>query len=178
MLARQLYDAAVPLGTQVNTSRGLRYLSVSKRGRPLLSQTRNKKGVPWFNCYAYAFDDYAINYARDPRPGEKSGFVYRNITCRNVVKAVLMDHPGWRYAGCKYSNLRVSKNADIVYLVVSADDDYHFYKRRRGVWTHKPGSTPISSVDASGRRIRNPDTADHRYPDTDYSFVCGYFVRR
>lgn len=42
--------------------------------------------------------------------------------------------------------------------------DYHFVRQdSNGFWSHKPGSTPVENVDASGRLITNPETADFFY---------------
>ena len=46
--------------------------------------------------------------------------------------------------------------------------DYHWYRKERtGRWTHKPGSTPVTNVDAAGAIIADPRTAD-RGPYTQF----------
>ncbi len=52
-----------------------------------------------------------------------------------------------------------------IYLVVGQNrfwspdgmfSDYHFYRQDKGGgWSHKPGTTKVSTVDASGKRIKN-----------------------
>ncbi len=49
-----------------------------------------------------------------------------------------------------------------VYLVSADGVDYHWYRQDKGgMWSHKPGITPVVNVDASGRFISNPVRANH-----------------
>jgi RHS repeat-associated protein len=64
----------------------------------------------------------------------------------------------------------------VIYLVVSPGEDYHFYRRdNNGYWSHKPGNTPVTNVDALGSLIRNPAAANHNYPAIHYSQPGGFF---
>lgn len=48
-----------------------------------------------------------------------------------------------------------------VVLVIAPGEDYHWYRQDAGGdWSHKPGSTPVRDVDASGNRITDVSTAD------------------
>ena len=61
-----------------------------------------------------------------------------------------------------------------VFLVVAANDDYHWYREDSdGKWSHKRGGSAISDVDASGNIITDPSVADYRYPTITYE-KCGY----
>ena len=42
-------------------------------------------------------------------------------------------------------------------------------------WSHKPGRTEVSSVDASGNEIINPLTADRNYSYFAYKKPCFFF---
>jgi hypothetical protein len=58
--------------------------------------------------------------------------------------------------------------------------DYHWYRRdNNGQWSHKPGPSEATNLDASGHLIPNPETADRKYvgPDycLDYSVFCTYY---
>jgi len=58
--------------------------------------------------------------------------------------------------------------------------DYHWYRLdSTGKWSHKPGPTPATNVDASGNPIASPETANRDYSGPDYSLnysvFCGYF---
>jgi hypothetical protein len=58
----------------------------------------------------------------------------------------------------------------------AGDNDYHWYRQEPdGTWSHKRGNTAASRVDASGKPITNPETADRKYPGSDdYDKFCGY----
>lgn len=183
-MAAQLFESGAPLGTEVETSTGVKYLHAHKKKGiciPYLSRSKKHRRLSWNNCYAYAFNDYVLNSRRMPQPGVKSGRRNRKITCTSVINAVLRDHPEYVFLGHGYSSLRkIKPRADAVYLRVSSGrrSDYHFYKRARGVWTHKPGLMPVSARDGSGKPIRNPDKANHQYKNRAYDTPCGYFARR
>lgn len=177
--ARWLFDNGLPIGTPVETTDGtVKYLLVRKDGYPFLS---DKKGdmENWYNCYAYAFDDYALNLKDKPQPGYKSDHVIHKYSCANIVAAVLSDFPNYEFLGPRVDVAAVDDDRDLVYLVVDIpQNDYHFYKRRDGVWTHKPGLQAITANDASGRPVVDPPNADHNYVYYNYSTPCGFFARR
>jgi hypothetical protein len=51
-----------------------------------------------------------------------------------------------------------------VVLVVDPGVDYHWYRQDdNGLWSHKPGSTPVINVDASGKLITDPGAANRNY---------------
>ena len=55
--------------------------------------------------------------------------------------------------------------------------DYHFYRQdKNGTWSHKPGRTAVSKVDASGKIILNPLIANRNYKNGyNYSKPCFFF---
>lgn len=68
----------------------------------------------------------------------------------------------------------VAKSGNWVVALVYATDgtDYHWYRRNDdGTWSHKPGSTPIISWDASGNTITDPATCDRGI----YDGFLGYY---
>ena len=65
-----------------------------------------------------------------------------------------------------------------VALVIAPGQDFHFYRQDAdGMWSHKPGMTQATNVDASGSPISNPETADRHSPSGKISYTdfCGYF---
>lgn len=68
-------------------------------------------------------------------------------------------------------------------MVVDTDNTYHFYRsNNKGMWDHKPGISPITDKDASGRKIYVPHFADRDYTKVDdddeainYTGFCGYY---
>ena len=70
-------------------------------------------------------------------------------------------------------------------LVIAPNYDYHFYRQMEdGTWMHKRGQTEVSDVDASGRVIKDPQTANRDYgvssngSHRNYSQFCTYFCIR
>jgi hypothetical protein len=62
-------------------------------------------------------------------------------------------------------------------LVADEDEDYHFYRQdSNGYWSHKPGATDVTHIDATGRPIYDPQIASKLYPDSGlhYDQFCGY----
>lgn len=64
-------------------------------------------------------------------------------------------------------------------LVVDADEDYHFFRQdSNGQWSHKPGGTPVTNLDADGRPIYDPKLASRNYDKTgstlNYNIFCSY----
>lgn len=62
--------------------------------------------------------------------------------------------------------------------VVAPADDYHFYRQdSNGYWSHKPGATEVTHLDATKRPIYDPQLASRDYPTSglNYSEFCGYW---
>jgi hypothetical protein len=107
------------------------------------------------NCY-----NYATNYRTDTfaQPGLASGQMYPlPISCAGVrpaaVRDDLIDSPA--------ADNRCPDEGHLVALVVGPGFDFHWYRKgRNGLWTHKPGSTPVTNLDNSGALITDPRSAD------------------
>lgn len=118
------------------------------------------------NCY-----NYSTNYRTDTfaHPGQAAGAIYANLTCASVRPAAeadcLINSPS--------ANNKCPKEGHLVALVIWPNGDFHWYRKgRNGLWTHKPGPTPVTNVDNSGHLIHDPRTAD-RGPYTDF---CTFMV--
>ena len=58
-------------------------------------------------------------------------------------------------------------------LIVDPKRDYHFLRQDRdGYWSHKPGSTNVTHLDASGNKIKNPLKANRHYDSLNYYKPC------
>ena len=56
------------------------------------------------------------------------------------------------------------------------DTDYHFYVQNlNGYWSHKPGRTAATNLDASGKLIKNPEKANRKYTYFNYNKPCFFF---
>ena len=61
--------------------------------------------------------------------------------------------------------------------MIAPNKDYHWYiQNSDGSWSHKRGSTQVTNVDASGKRIYNPKYCNRNYGSLNYSTFCGYFM--
>lgn len=131
------------------------------------------------NCYNYGCNIKTNTFAQ---PGYAHGISlsYVVLTCTTVGDAAKADGLADLYKekqciGCTHK----------VALVISPSspgviEDYHWYRLDdTGKWSHKPGPTPATNLDASGNTIANPETADRKYagPDytLDYKVFCTYY---
>ena len=140
------------------------------------------------NCYAYAMNlEYdprtGTSFQTKPQPGEFAGngltaSDLRGSTAtvkRNINRKVLADARVLNFNYVEVSSAdHVAKPGNWVVALVYATDgsDYHWYRRNDdGTWSHKPGSTPIISWDASGNIITDPATCDRGI----YDGFLGYY---
>ena len=104
----------------------------------------------------------------------------RKYKCPNMQKKILNDNPSLIPVpfNVKCPN-KYYKGA----MVVDPDNTYHFYRQNNnGTWDHKPGISPITNVDASGKEIYIPHFANRDYTDDkdnedaiNYTHFCGYY---
>ena len=143
------------------------------------------------NCFAYAMN---IN---DPKqvqackispdcnvpfhqPGSASGhpgFRSRRMkTCPDMIARLLGDNPSMKMttftAKCPAHTSKIA-------LVVDPDEDYHFFRQdTNGLWSHKPGGTEVTNLDANGKLIYDPLLASRDYQPNgsklDYDTFCAY----
>ena len=119
------------------------------------------------NCYSYACESIdGVAEERGAQPGLRSGEMINNLELETVINAAVRD--GTVKKPNFWNKLGFGKRDYYnVYLVV--DDtgpiqDYHWYRQdSNGRWSHKPGLTPVTNLDASGRIIRNPARANRNY---------------
>jgi len=139
------------------------------------------------NCYAYAHMDRKDDIHRHakPQPGFKRGLKplrEQDYTPKNFIKRVMLDYPKDEFRPIEDK----SECACGMYKVALFLDnkgprqDYHWYRQdSTGFWSHKPGGTEVSHVDASGNPISDPAVADRNYDKNDdgynYEVAVGYF---
>lgn len=134
--------------------------------------------ISYNNCYAYAVNDpvpYPTRTSK-PQPGVKAGSPYTSITVSAVKTAAIAD--GLKYLGnTPRSTLSIKKTDYVVALVVAPGADYHWYRHNPdGTWSHKPGGTAATNVDASRALVRDPRTANRNYGIRNYTDFGGYFA--
>lgn len=148
------------------------YLSKSNFSAELLAEPPYNPG--WWNsdanrlrsnnCYNYGCNVATNTFAQ---PGRGSGRMYGAISCGEVGGGASRD-------GLISISGVASTPADghYVALVVGPNWDFHWYRRdSNGLWSHKPGGTPVINYDQNGNLIRDPRNANRgRYTD-----FCGYY---
>lgn len=130
------------------------------------------------NCYSYAADrpenpadQLPRPFPSKPQPGEWSGRPFTKLTCSSIIRAAIRDGMSKpdKSGNCPSCTHKV-------YLVIAPDDDYHWYRQDQGgLWSHKPGNTKATNLDASGKVISDPALADRNYKPSgpNYSKKCG-----
>jgi len=118
------------------------------------------------NCYNYGNNKRTDTYAQ---PGRASGIFlsWEDMNCEAVKNAALADGLVLLPASGVCPDTE-----DKVALVIAPEWDYHWYRQGHdGMWSHKPGGTPATQLDNSGKLITTPETADRGW----YTDFCGYF---
>jgi hypothetical protein len=138
------------------------------------------------NCFAYAFDHIQMpkKCTKDScpipfhQPGRKSGYPkwskVNGKRCPDVLARLFGDVKGLKMAsfekGCPANTSKIA-------LVTDEDEDYHFYRQdSNGYWSHKPGATDVTHLDATKRPIYDPQLASREYSESglNYDNFCGY----
>lgn len=138
------------------------------------------------NCFAYAFNflglpdtctknECPIGY---PQPGRASGYPswskVKGKRCPDLIGRLLGDVPDIRMTRFEK---RCPKGMTKIAPVIDEDEDYHFFRQdSNGLWSHKPGATDVSPLDATKRLIFDPLLASRMYPQSglNYDRFCGY----
>jgi hypothetical protein len=146
------------------------------------------------NCYAYALDlkkdpRTERNFIFPPQPGEFSGYAIQHypdwdwkkaakLMTDDVVKLGRSIMPGSRDEPCPENHYKIALFEDPL-----GDNngyhDLHFYRQDpNGLWSHKQGSTVVSSLDFSNKIVFDPQIADRRnkiIPEVNYTTFGGYY---
>jgi len=140
------------------------------------------------NCFAYAYrfmdmpktpkctnESCPISF---PQPGRASGYPkwskVKGKRCPDIMARALGDVPGSQVTTF---GARCSKGKRKVAFIADPKEDYHVLAEdKTGKWSHKPGGTDVTDVDANKRPIINPELAHFDYPDSglNYKNFCGY----
>ena len=117
------------------------------------------------NCYNYATNRMTDSFAQ---PGEASGMNLWDVHCAPVTKAASADL-GLTEAG--FFPFTQKQDESLIAVVVWPNQDYHWYRRGDdGMWSHKMGSSPATTLDGLDKVISSPEAAE-RGPYTEF---CGY----
>ena len=125
------------------------------------------------NCYTYALGKIVPGLDSKAQPGYASGFDHiadSEYNCVAFRKRLKKDSPG--------SYLEKFDNSCIpgfykVFMALDPKNDYHWWQQNLdSYWSHKPGSTDVTNVDASGNKIKNPLLANRDYGSINYYKPC------
>jgi len=125
------------------------------------------------NCYSYALGKIVRGLESKAQPGYASGFEHiddKDYDCKAFRERLKRDSPG--------SYLEKFDNSCLpgfykIFLALDPENDYHWWQQNKnGYWSHKPGSTDVVDVDASGEKIKNPLKANRKYDSLNYYKPC------
>lgn len=146
---------------------------------------KNKRLLNYVNCYGYAVGHTNPDKKLTQQPGYASGYsrfgevkqASSEHTCADITARMFGDMPSI-VGPVSFTDKCPPKTSKIA-LVVDPSADYHYYRQdSNGWWSHKPGSTSVTNMDAAGINIWDPLLASRTYPDNnqplDYSAACGY----
>lgn len=143
------------------------------------------------NCFAYAMNVHdpkqvkACMMNKDcnvpfHQPGSASGhpgFRSRKFkTCPDMVARLLGDNPSMKMTTFEG---KCPAHTSKIALVVDPDEDYHFFRQdSNGLWSHKPGGTAVTNLDANESLIYDPALASRNYTPSgsklNYDTFCSY----
>jgi hypothetical protein len=140
------------------------------------------------NCFAYAFHNTVLPKdctnescnASFHQPGIKSGHPrWSDVDgkrCPDLFARIMGDIPEVRLT--TFID-KCPKGFRKIAVVVDPNEDYHFYRQDAdGYWSHKPGATPVTRLDTTGRPIYDPmlATRDNKSSNLNYERFCGYLL--
>lgn len=142
-----------------------------KWNKPLIKQNHN--------CYSYAFNQIHSTRKGKAQPGYYSGFNHiedDEYNCQSFYKRLKKDNPSLYLTSFEQPCVKGFNKAFIAIDDKPNDQDYHFYRLdKTKKWSHKPGRTEITKVDASGKEIDNPLIANRNYNYFSYNKPCFFF---
>jgi hypothetical protein len=143
------------------------------------------------NCYSYAIDlidlpskeicnEEKCNIPYH-QPGRYRGFPKWSKTtgkrCPDLIARLKSEIPGLSVVN--FTDKCPPRTSKIA-LVVDPKEDYHFYRQdSNGLWSHKPGGTNVTNLDADQKLIYDPAIASRNYTkdgksDLNYKYFCSY----
>lgn len=133
------------------------------------------------NCYSYVTGRILSNRDGKPQPGYFSHFPpigeHEYGDCKNFYRRIKKDIPSTHIT---HFDTPCSKGYFKGFIALdnkkNGDNDYHFYRQDSNrYWSHKPGTTEVINIDASGKLIKNPMLADRKYKYYNYKKPCFFF---
>lgn len=131
------------------------------------------------NCYSYAVNQINIKRTGKPQPGYFAGYDHiedDEYNCKAFHSRLNADLPSMYLTSFEQPCKKGFHKAFMAIDDKKEDQDYHFYREdKSGLWSHKPGRTDVIDIDASGKKIANPLTANRNYDFFTYKKPCFFF---
>ena len=127
------------------------------------------------NCYSYALGKKIKNIKNKPQPGYSSGHKHINdneYECNFFYNRLKKDAPA--------SYIETFDNKCLpgfykIFLVLDKKNDYHWYVQNKNkYWSHKPGHSAVTNLDASKKIIENPHKSNRDFGYLNYNTSCFY----
>lgn len=125
------------------------------------------------NCYTYALGKIVPDLDSKAQPGYASGYNHisnDNFDCKSFRERLKKDAPT-SYVE-KFDNSCLPGFYK-VFLALDPKNDYHWWRQNDDqLWSHKPGSSDVTDLDANGNKIKNPLTSNRNFKHRNYYEPC------
>lgn len=170
------------INKNINTINSKNNLKFTKESSPLSGSEPEYNPDLWnkdlsikesHNCYSYAMSKIVKGLNDKAQPGYSSGFGHvsnQNFNCKSFYKRVRKDNPGSYISEFDKSCIPGFYK---IFLAIDPGNDYHFWRMdSNGYWSHKPGSTDVTNLDADGNKIKNPLLSNRNFKHRNYKEPC------
>jgi hypothetical protein len=125
------------------------------------------------NCYSYALGKIIKKLKSKAQPGYASGFNYiekSDYDCKKFRERMKKDSPG---SYLEKFDTACYPGFYKIFLALDPGNDYHWWRMNKdGYWSHKPGSSKVTNLDASGNTIINPLLSNRDFKHRNYHKPC------
>ncbi len=125
------------------------------------------------NCYSYSLGKIRRGLESKAQPGYASGFNHINdedYNCPEFHKRLTQDVPG---SYLEQFDTACRPGFYKIFLMLDPTVDYHWARMDSNkYWSHKPGASEVTNVDANGNTIKNPLKANWKYESLNYRKPC------
>ena len=156
-------------------------LSPKSGSEPKYDETQwNQKEIKEsHNCYAYATNIINKQFHSKPQPGYAARMPSvpdSEYSCMAFLKRLKKDLPSMYLVDFNSPCIKGFHKSFMAIDTKIEDPDYHFWRMDDdGLWSHKPGASKISRVDASGKKIHNPIKSNRSFSSYQYKKPCFFF---
>jgi hypothetical protein len=125
------------------------------------------------NCYGYALGKKIKEVKSKQQPGYSSGYKHipnSEYQCEFFLKRLKKDAPS---SYVEKFDKPCLPGFYKIFMALDKENDYHWYAQNTdGYWSHKPGLSEVTNLDASKKRIKNPQLANRDYGYLNYKTGC------